>query len=188
MSFGEFPTRVRLYLPDSWMAGRQGFRSCLQLVPGGLPCEFLGVYRASGALNLVDIVVDRPQTMRTAGGKDWSCVPPSWWGLLLSSFRQFPGIASLQEENQGRCDQLQGTKILSIKPCYIIRVISDQIEIQLHLNMNQEDDQILIWSWQPLVHPRKRVVGLLKKVAYSPRQILPSPGYSSFFLVLQNGS
>jgi len=40
------------------------------LVLGGLPYEFLGVYRASGALNLVDIVVDRPQTMRTAGGKD----------------------------------------------------------------------------------------------------------------------
>jgi len=83
MSFGEFPMRVRLCLPDSW------------LVLGGLPCEFLGVYRASGALNLVDIVVDRPQTMRTAGGKDWSCVPPSWWGLLLSSFGQFPGITSL---------------------------------------------------------------------------------------------
>lgn len=73
----------------------------------------------------MDIVVDRPQTMRTAGGKDWSCVPPYWWGLLLSSFGQFPGIANLQEKSQGHCDQLQDTKIPSIKPCYIVRVISD---------------------------------------------------------------
>jgi hypothetical protein len=33
--------------------------------------------------------------MRSSGGEDRSYIPPSWWGLWLSSSRHFPWIASL---------------------------------------------------------------------------------------------
>jgi beta-xylosidase len=52
--------------------------------------------------------------------------------------------------------QLQNTRILAKKLRQMDQVIREMIEIELHPdNMNREDDFSLNWAWKPLIHDPK---------------------------------
>jgi hypothetical protein len=54
--------------------------------------------------------------------------------------------------NLGHHIQLHHTTILSTRPGYMNHIIREAIEIELHSNnMNKEDDFTLSKSWKPLI-------------------------------------
>jgi hypothetical protein len=74
---------------------------------------------------------------------------------------------------------LQDTRILPTKSRYMVRMIGEVTEVELHVNnMNGKDGLCLSWSWKPLIHTLKNVE------TPHHRSVCPSVSFSGHKLAL----